>query len=230
MKYSNYGKNAWKIILLNIFIGIIVVGIIVFVGIQVYSKVKPMYDEYQAEQQKKEEEETQKLKEEAEAKNVLAESTIAEMQTEAQDLMEMVAETEEETEAPKTYRHEYEAVMADVTWKQAKRLAKERGGHLVTITSEEEQKIVEEIIDAYSNLHTVWIGGNCLSGDFQWITDEDFSYTSWGPGEPNNETGDEMYLDMYEKDDIWYWNDVPNNISQYYSGKMGYVIEWEIEE
>lgn len=230
MKYSKYGKNAWKMLVLNIIVGIASIVIIGFVGFTIYKKIKPMVDAYQEEQQKKKEaEETEELKEETD-KKLLTENNAAEIQTEVQDLTEIAAETEEETEAPKTYRHEYEAVMADVTWKQAKRLAKERGGHLVTISSAEEQKIVEEIIDEYSNLHTVWIGGNCLSGEFKWINGDSFEYTNWGPGEPNNETGDEMYLDMYEKDDIWYWNDVPNDISQYYSGKMGYVIEWEIED
>lgn len=141
------------------------------------------------------------------------------------DLDEMAAETE-----TKSLRHEYEVVMADVTWKEAKRLAKERGGHLVTILDAQEQKLVEDLIDEYEDLHTVWIGGKNTENGFQWVNGEKFSYTNWGPGEPNNETGDEIYMDMYEKDDIWYWNDVPNDISQYYSGKMGYVIEWELEE
>lgn len=141
------------------------------------------------------------------------------------DLDEMAAETE-----TKSLRHEYEAVMADVSWTEAKLLAEERGGHLVTISDAQEQKLVEDLIDEYEDLHTVWIGGKNMNNGYQWVNGEEFSYTNWGPGEPNNETGDEIYMDMYEKDDIWYWNDVPNDISQYYSGKMGYVIEWELEE
>lgn len=139
---------------------------------------------------------------------------------------ELLAEQEED----KVYVSEYEVVAADVTWKEAKKLAKERGGHLAVITSEEEQKKIEALVDQYDYLHTIWLGGRYKDGEFQWINGEDFDYTSWGPGEPNNETGDEFYLDMYELHDTWYWNDVPNDIQQYYSGKMGYVIEWEIEQ
>lgn len=134
---------------------------------------------------------------------------------------------EEET---KNYVSEYEVVRADVTWKEAKKAAKERGGHLAVITSQEEENTIEALIEENDSLHTIWLGGKYKGGTYRWITNEEFSYENWAAGEPNNETGDEFYMDMYQKDGVWYWNDVPNEISQYYSGKMGYVIEWEVEK
>lgn len=133
-------------------------------------------------------------------------------------------------EETKEYVSEYEVVRADVTWKEAKKAARERGGHLAVITSQEEEDTVEALIEENDSLYTVWLGSKYRGGTYRWITNEEFSYENWAAGEPNNETGDEAYMDMYQKDGIWRWNDVPNEISQYYSGKMGYVIEWEVEE
>ena len=126
---------------------------------------------------------------------------------------------------------EYELVVSDADWVQAKQQAEDMGGHLAVITSKKEQKIVEDLIDQDDSIHTVWLGGYTKKdGTFRWVNKEKFKYTNWGPGEPNNQTGDEDYLDMYELDGVWYWNDVPNSIHQYYSGHMGYVIEWEVEQ
>lgn len=128
-----------------------------------------------------------------------------------------------------SFGSEYEVVILDCTWEEAQVDAENRGGHLVVITSEEEQKEIETLIEQNGNLHTIWLGGRMEGDKIKWINGEESSYTKWGPNEPNNETGDEKYLDMYEKDGLWLWNDAPNDIKKYYSGRMGYVIEKEIE-
>ena len=123
-------------------------------------------------------------------------------------------------------RHSYSVVISDVTWQQADTEARNQGGHLATISCQEEQAAVEAVLNGYPGLRAVWIGGQRLpEGRFIWNTGEAFSYTFWGPGEPNNENGNENYMDMYPKDGRWVWNDVPGDIARYYSGSMGYVME-----
>lgn len=143
------------------------------------------------------------------------------------EILTVTEGTEEEEET--LSRSEYEVVILDCTWEEAQVDAENRGGHLVVITSEEEQKEIEALIGQNGNLHTIWLGGRMEGDKIEWINGEESSYTKWAPNEPNNETGDEKYLDMYEKDGLWLWNDVPNDIKKYYSGRMGYVLEKEIE-
>ena len=122
----------------------------------------------------------------------------------------------------------YTIIRSDMSWQKASEDAKKRGGHLATITSKEEQDEIERLLNQ-TDLHTVWLGGQRSGGGFTWVTGEEFSWTNWAKGEPNNDTGDENYMDMYKNtSDVWGWNDVPGDISQYYSGRMGYVLEIEL--
>ncbi len=122
--------------------------------------------------------------------------------------------------------HQYAVIITDMTWEEARRDAEAKGGRLAVITSVQEQQQIEAVLSAFPDIHTVWLGAvKQGSSQFAWVDSSALSYTQWGPGEPNNDTGDEYYLDMYEKDGRWYWNDVPNDISRYYSGKMGYVLQ-----
>ena len=124
--------------------------------------------------------------------------------------------------------HHYEFIQTDMTWEKANADALSRGGYLAVITSSQEQSLIEELMKSYPSVHTVWIGGQKgYNGQFSWVSNEAFEWTKWGVGEPNNETGDENYLDMYTTGGTWVWNDVPNSISQYYAGKMGYILELE---
>ena len=124
--------------------------------------------------------------------------------------------------------HHYEFIQTDMDWEKANADAVSRGGYLAVITSSQEQSLIEELMKSYPSVHTVWIGGRRgYNGKFIWVNNEDFIWTKWGNGEPNNETGDENYLDMYEANGSWVWNDVPNSISRYYAGKMGYILELE---
>ena len=172
-----------------------------------------------------EEAEAKRLQEEAEAKRLQEEAEAKRLQEEAE------AERIRQEEASKTkeYVSTYEVIVSDRTWIEAYDDALSRSGHLAVINSAEEEQIIEELLDGYDTLHTVWLGGVLKNKSLVWINGQDVTYTQWGSGEPNNETGDEDYLDMYELDNRWYWNDVPNDIKQYYSGKMGYVVEYEKE-
>ncbi len=89
---------------------------------------------------------------------------------------------------------------------------------LVTIGNEEEQRIVEGTILNQN----CWIGAllDKKSGNWEWVTKEEFDYTNWGEGEPNNRGGTENVGIIY-----YYgaWND--GNASGSYL--FPYVCEWE---
>lgn len=102
--------------------------------------------------------------------------------------------------------HSYEAfVVADgLSWDDAVAMAAARGGHLVTITSEEESdfvfdNVVNDValwkVDTLGFLIGPYIGlfQDPLASDFtepsggwRWVTGEDYEYTNWAPGQPNN--------------------------------------------
>ncbi|XP_038059504.1 echinoidin-like [Patiria miniata] len=74
--------------------------------------------------------------------------------------------------------------------------------HLVSIHSKEE----DEFIGEYSQTNRHWIGFNdhVSEGDFTWTDGSNASYTSWTPGEPNNDRPQE---DCAEKYASTTWND-----------------------
>ncbi len=103
--------------------------------------------------------------------------------------------------------HFYEAVLAPTTWSEAELAARERGGHLATISSAAENDFVFELVDSpefwtgfgggFCCSWGPWLGGRREGNGFRWITDEPFSYSNWLPGEPNNSSGVENSLHFF---------------------------------
>lgn len=144
----------------------------------------------------------------------------------------------------------YQLFVEDVSWEQARMKCEKMGGHLATITSENEQQVIQDFLFAtelYINdkgVTRIWIGGNDLeSGEFTWITGEgdeftlprDDVYTNWAVGEPSriDKSSDilENYVLMfYHKiDQCFYWNDAPVDIRYWYSDRknIAYLCEWD---
>ena len=97
------------------------------------------------------------------------------------------------------------------------------GGHLVTITSAEEQTFVETYMSANSFTKYAWIGAYSNGTNWKWITDEEYSYTNWDPGEPNCSEGVEFFaLINWEK--FGNWNDYAPVVH-----KLALICEWEAE-
>ena len=117
--------------------------------------------------------------------------------------------------------HQYQIFYDKLTWEEAKAACEAKGGHLATITSEEEQ----QKLNLYNaGNHNLWIGGcKNAEGQWCWVTGEPWEYENWGDGEPNNSSnvveGENCVAMWPEK-----WNDLANgNIYE----QSGYICEWE---
>ena len=118
--------------------------------------------------------------------------------------------------------HRYELYANQVTWNDARKYADRLGGHLVTITSDEENSIVSSLVKNTSDdCDYYWIGATDedAEGNFQWITGEPFTYTNYKEGEPNGLSSDEDYLMIYKS--LLQWNDARNEVPS------GYIVEYD---
>ena len=115
---------------------------------------------------------------------------------------------------------------AGLSWNAADDLATAAGGHLATITSEEEDDWV--IANQVRNFYKTWLGGFQPEGTgepnqgWEWVTGEAWNYTNWSPGgEPNNSGGEEDYL---QYNDIFppTWNDALVDNAVY-----DFIVEWD---
>ncbi len=114
--------------------------------------------------------------------------------------------------------HHYLIVNKDnLSWSTANQICEAIGGHLVTITSAEEQASVEENNSKDLDL---WIGGYEESTNvWAWVTGEKWDYTNWGEGEPNN-MDNEHYAAVWPKQ----WNDMANGNK---GEQCGFICEWD---
>ncbi len=97
--------------------------------------------------------------------------------------------------------HSYKLIDLDVSWMDARAYCIEQGGHLVTITSPEEQDFLAN--NFYDQ--KLWIGAFESEEGWYWITGEAWYYENWRSGEPSG--GEEwcgcLWTDME-------WNDIRN--------------------
>ena len=130
--------------------------------------------------------------------------------------------------------HFYEVFVtsSDIRWTAANQACLDKFGHLVTITSAGENNAVVSMVSSDQFAKSAWLGGyrtQCY-GDrtgphiFEWVTGEEWNYTNWDSGEPNDshthQGGCEAYLHMYGSGK---WNDYQDN----HTDMRGYVCEWD---
>ncbi len=130
----------------------------------------------------------------------------------------------------------YEVFVDDAGWIDARAKAESAGGHLAVITSPRELEKVAEAIGK-AGLARAWIGCYRFNGQYTWETDEYVSYYPWDENEPSE-------IDAYDgaaEDFIMLWNrngwsyiDCRENpaadFPEYYSGSIGYVVEYGVGE
>ena len=129
-----------------------------------------------------------------------------------------------------------------MTWEEAKTYCENLGGHLATITSEEEQKAIESLLESGTKKQ-YWIGMKRVGDKMQWITNEPYVYKNWDNGEPNanNKRGfKEEYVHIYNAPNPavygskrFKWNDMyndntfPNEETFFCIDNVGLICEFD---
>jgi hypothetical protein len=103
-------------------------------------------------------------------------------------------------------------------WPEARDAAEALGGYLATPTTAEENAFITPLVDD-KGFNVYHLGGFRTGTQWQWITGEPWSFTNWYPGEPNNATGNEIYLSSWVEPGTW--ND---NFPEYVSASL---VEWD---
>lgn len=141
--------------------------------------------------------------------------------------------------------HKYQVFDDSMTWSEAKTSCEKLGGHLATISSNEEQEYIQKLIKS-TRKENLWLGGSYSEADgiWYWIDNSEWNYTNWDALQPDNYTGDEFYLRIKNRDrvyDDWEaydgkWNDTVENAdgtsesSDVPISSFGYVCEWDYIE
>lgn len=123
--------------------------------------------------------------------------------------------------------HIYELYDKPTSWETAKLVCENKGGHLATITSSEEQKVIESLI-RYGKRTFYNVGATNLENinEWKWVTGESMSYTNWAIGEPNNVANIERYLSVFNNENyLAQWNDTTNASTSGVSN--GFICEYD---
>ncbi len=150
-----------------------------------------------------------------------------------------------ETEIREFNGHYYQCFSEPkISWAEAKARCERMGGHLATISSQEENDFIELLgkeLKAPSSLIGFrilyyWIGGIKSNDEWKWITGEPFKFTHWQEGYPDNKWGNHA-----EEDRLMFqqlkgeWDDLSSEftnmpaipgVSDVQKG-LGYICEWE---
>lgn len=107
-------------------------------------------------------------------------------------------------------------------WEQAKNKCEVMGGHLVTVTTIDEERAIDKLL-ASGKRTGYFLGGTDkgTKGNFRWITGEKFEYSNWDANEPNNFNGNEDYIELAREKVKW--NDV--NLNDYGNYHKGFILE-----
>jgi hypothetical protein len=138
-------------------------------------------------------------------------------------------------------------------WTQANAKCGELRGHMVTVTSPEEQDFLEQYTEQNGTSMHYWLGATDASeeGNWKWVTGEPMTYKNWDNKQPNEadyvdpENGQDymhMQCNPGKKDEGAYgtWNDICDSGVTYTKKKdyrippsyndtqyFGYIIEWD---
>ena len=115
-----------------------------------------------------------------------------------------------------------------LTWHEAKEYCEEQGGHLATVSDENENEFIKSFI-ANGGQNGYWLGATdeITEGIWKWVTGEEFLFSDWYADNPNNSGNNEHYLEI-RKDYGNLWNDDCNNkFSEDVLAYQGFICEFE---
>ena len=112
--------------------------------------------------------------------------------------------------------HTYKRFDTSSTWQQAKATCTGQGAHLATVTSQQENDFLAAL-----STSTAWLGGTDeqVEGTWRWITGEAWSFTRWNTRQPDNNLGNENYVEFGGSQYGAFWNDLP-------SVTRAFICEW----
>ena len=121
----------------------------------------------------------------------------------------------------------YKIFTKKLSWFEAYTYCSKLGGHLVTVTSEDEQTFIETYMNSESFRSPAWMGAYTDGNDFRWVTGEAFEYTNWKEGEPNcgNSSKNEFFAHFNFDTYFGFWNDW----HPFEADIVGFICEWETE-
>lgn len=138
--------------------------------------------------------------------------------------------------------HQYELYDLSMSWREAKEYCESLGGHLVTITSAEEQAFIESLLPEPYTKRQYWLGASLEDGAWHWVTGETFEYTNWDRNQPDHQSREE-YAEIFNCSGDggaypatrYKWNDIThNNVSGSNpvvgADAIGFICEYEPEE
>lgn len=120
--------------------------------------------------------------------------------------------------------HSYLVVDYHGTWEEAREYCENLGGHLVTITSQEEQTMIEGLLEA-EDYESYWLGGYIEEGSWKWITEESFEFQYWDYDQPDGDSTN-MFIQMMASgvwDDTWVDGDHGGGLKE-----QRLICEWDV--
>jgi VWFA-related protein len=138
-----------------------------------------------------------------------------------------------------THASRYELVKECLTWEEASQRCQEMGGHLATITSQDEMDLLVGMAEN-AGCKYLWLGGYTSYDNYgnvfgHWVTGEDFSYEAWAVDEPSRVDQDgteEWYIMLWNIPSLggWTWNDQRNDpaaVVASMADEMAFICEYE---
>ena len=123
--------------------------------------------------------------------------------------------------------HWYQFINKNACWEIDKAECEAMGGYLATLTSQSEEDFIPWPADRYINVGGKQELGSCEPGcGWGWITGEQWNYTRWSPGQPENGYGSEVGSQDYLIRHVGGWHD-GNNCPP--TTGDGYVVEWSAD-
>lgn len=128
--------------------------------------------------------------------------------------------------------HRYAFFKDRATWFWAKARCEEMGGHLVAISTKEENDFIASLLPKERDYETYyWIGvaDESRKRSWRWITGEGCEYQNWRLGEPNNAGGNEDYVAMTSSPANTLhgtWNDLEGP-HRTHDIVVGFICEWD---
>ena len=217
---GKFGKNQGKIYRFLAICFLVAVLVLAGLGYGAYRIIQPRYEAYRdrKEQEDKEKQEQERLAEE-------------------QQEQAMKAAMEGGIQWG---GHTYKLYEDGMTWKEAENFCESVGGHLVIIESRDEENLVEGML---GNRNFYWLGASVdlskKDARWLWVNGEPLEYSNWHGTQPDNFTGEENCLMMYNytnPSDSYatkgLWNDVQEDgecqgEEFFGADNSGFICEWD---